>query len=128
MTFGAAALAAYAAADATALAGGSIQILDSGGTVLSTHPFNSGTAGSSSGAVFTAAGFPKTTTASASGDAASARFRTSGAADYKTGITVGIAGSGAQVIIDNGLGTLAIASGQAVTIAASPTLTHSNPA
>ena len=123
MTFQAAALAVYAAADITGLAGGSIQLLD-GTTVLATVAFNSGTAGTSSGAVFTGAGFPKTVTASAAGTITSARFRTSAAADYKTGITVGIAGSGAQVIVDNGLGTLAIASGQAVRIEASPTLTH----
>lgn len=124
MTFAAAALAAYAAADVAALAGGSIQLLDSGGGVLASAAFNSGSAGSSAGAVFTGAGFPKTVTASATGTVASARFRNSAGADYKTGLTVGIAGSGAQVIVDNGLSTLAVSSGQAVTIAAGPTLTH----
>ena len=123
MTFQAAALAAYAAADGAALAGGSIQILDSGSVVLTTHPLNT-PASTSAGPVSTFAGFPKSAAALASGNAASARLRTSGGADYKTGLSVGIAGSGAQVIIDNGAGTLAITAGASVQIAAGPTLTH----
>ncbi len=122
MTFQAAALAAFAAASATALNGGSCQLLDSGGAVLASVTFGT-PAGTSSGAVTTFSGFPKSATGSA-GTVASARFRTSSGADYKTGLTVGIPGSGAQVIVDNTLGSLVIAAGQTVTIAINPTLTH----
>ena len=56
----------------------------------------------------------------ATGAAAAARLRTSADADVVTGLTVGIAGSGADVILDS----TSISSGQNVTIAANPTLTH----
>lgn len=125
MPAAAAALAAYASADAAQLAGGSIQLLDSGGAVLATVAFNAGSAGTVAGAVMTAAGMPKTVTASASGAVAGARMRTSAAVDYQTGLTVGIPGSGAQVIVDNGAGTLALAAGDQVTVL-SATLTHAN--
>ena len=52
--------------------------------------------------------------------AASARYRTSASADWKTGITVGLSGSGAQVI----LSSLTIGAGQSVQVT-SATLTHS---
>lgn len=122
MTFQAAALAVYANADATALAGGSLQLLASGGGVLGSVTLNT-PAGTATGAVLTFAGFPKSTSGTA-GTVASARLRTAAGADYKTGLTVGIPGSGAQVIVDNGLGTLVIGAGQTVTVAASPTFTH----
>lgn len=123
MTFQAAALAAFAAASATALNGGTIELLSSGGAVLGSAPFGS-PAGTSSGAVTTFSGFPKSVVAAA-GTVASARFRTSSGADYKTGITVGIPGSGAQVIVDNQVGTLVLIAGQTVSIGINPTLTHS---
>ncbi len=123
MPTAAAALAAYAAADIAALAGGSLQILTAGGAVISSHTLDS-PAGTSAAAVFTAGGFPKVASAGVAGTAASARFRTSAGADYQTGLTVGIPGSGAQVIIDNGSDSLAIAEGDSVTVAAGPTLTH----
>lgn len=123
MTFQAAALAAFAATSATALNGGTCDLLSAGGAVLASVVFGT-PAGTSAGAVTTFSGFPKSATGSA-GTVASARFRTSGAADYKTGLTVGIPGSGAQVIVDNGAGTLAITAGQTVTVAINPTLTHS---
>lgn len=125
MPAAAAALSAYASADAAQLAGGSIELLTGAGAVLATIAFNSGSAGTVAGAVFTAAGMPKIVTAAASGTVAGARMRTSAAADYQTGLTVGIAGSGANVIIDNGVGTLVVAAGDAVTVL-SCTLTHAN--
>lgn len=76
--------------------------------------------GSVSGGVLTFSGFPKTVAAAATGTAAAARLRTSADADVVTGLTVGIAGSGADVILDS----TSISSGQNVTIAANPTLTH----
>lgn len=118
----AAALAAYAAADCTALAGGALQLLDAGGAVLAAVTLNS-PAGTSAAAIATMSGFPKSATGSA-GTIASARYRTAGGADYWTGVSVGIPGSGAQVIVDNGAGTLVVAAGQTVTIAAGPTLNH----
>lgn len=123
MTFQAAALADFAATSATALNGGTLDILSAGSVVLATVTFGT-PAGTSAGAVTTFSGFPKTATGVA-GTAATARFRKAGAVDYKTGIVVGIPGSGAQVIVDNTLGTLVIAAGQTVTIVANPTLTHS---
>lgn len=122
MTFQAAALAAFATASNTALNGGTLELLDGSSAVLASVTLNT-PAGTSVGAVTTLSGFPKTTTASA-GTVASARLRTSGAANYKIGITVGIPASGAQVIVDNGAGTLVLTGGQTVQIAASPTLTH----
>lgn len=122
MPSAAAALAAYAAADATALAGGSLQILDAGGVVLRTFALNT-PAGTSAAAVFTLAGLPKVGTGSGAGTAATARYRTSADADYQTGFAVGVPGSGAPVIIDNGSASLAIASTDTVTLL-SATLTH----
>lgn len=124
MTLAAAAVTAYniaaAAAAATALASGTVEILDAGGAVLATASLGTPTA---SGAVTTMGGFPKTVTAAAGGTAASARYRTSAAADWKTGMTVGLSGSGAQVI----LSSLSITSGQSVQFN-SATLTHNGTA
>lgn len=107
--------AAAAIAAAAGLSGGTLEVLDSGGTVLLSVGLGTPTA---SGAVTTMGGFPKTVTASASGTAASARYRTSSGGDWKTGMTVGT--SGTQVI----LSSLTITSGQSVTVS-SATLTHS---
>ena len=117
-----AALAVYAAADCTALAGGSLQILDGAGAVLAGTPLGS-PAGTSSGAVVTFSGFPKTAVGVA-GTAASARLRTAAGVNYQTGLSVGIPGSGAEVIVNNGVGTLVITNGQNVTISVGPTMTH----
>jgi len=120
MTFASAAITAFnaaaAAASATALASGTLDFLDSGGSILASAGLGTPT---SSGAVTTMGGFPKTVSGTA-GTIASARYRTSAAADWKTGITVGLSGSGAQVI----LSSLTIGSGQSVTVT-SATLTHS---
>ena len=122
MTLQAAALAAYASHNATALAGGFLDLLNSGGSVLAVFNLNTPSAGTSSGPVTTFAGFPKSASGTA-GTVASARLRTSTGADFRTGIPVGIPGSGAPVIVDNGVGTLVITGGQTVTVAAGPTLT-----
>lgn len=110
------ALAAFAAASASALASGDLDILDSGGAVLASLDLGTPT---SSGAVTTMGGFPKSATATAGGTPASARYRTAGGSNWKTGMTVGLAGSGAQVI----LSSLSISTGQTVTIN-SATLAH----
>lgn len=110
------ALAAFAAASASALASGDLDILDSSGAVLASIDLGTPT---STGATTNMGGFPKSVTASASGTPASARYRTSTGSNWKTGMTVGLASSGAQVI----LSSLSITSGQTVTIN-SATLAH----
>lgn len=124
MTFAAAAVTAFntssAGASATALLNGTLEFLNAGGDVLASAPLGTPTA---SGAVTTMGGYPRTVTASVAGTVASARFRTSAAANWKTGITVGLTGSGAEVILSE----LALLVGQSVQIA-SATLTHSGTA
>lgn len=104
---------------------GSLVVTDSGGTTLFSVPLDN-PSGTASGAVLTLAGFPKTVTASAGGTAAAAKLVNSSAVDEKTGLTVGIPGSGAAVIIDNGSGSLAITMLASVTVSGTPapTLTH----
>lgn len=119
MTFSAAALTAFsnaaAAASATALVSGDLDLLDGGGAILATCDLGTPTA---SGAVTTMGGFPRTVAATA-GTIASARYRTSAGGDWKTAMSVGLSGSGAQVI----LSSLTITGGQSVTVT-SATLTH----
>lgn len=79
--------------------------------VLATIPL-SDPAGTISAGVLTLSGFPKSDTADATGTAAAARIRDSDNNDVITGLTVGIAGSGANVEIDN----TNIATGQTITI------------
>lgn len=74
--------------------------------------------GTVAGAVLTLAGFPKTVSATGTGEVAAARIRDSDDNDIITGLTVGI--SGTDLVIDN----TSINSGQNVTINASPTVTH----
>ena len=123
MTFQAAALAAFATASITALNGGTLQLLDAGGVVLASYTLDTPSS-TASAAVQTLAGFPKSATAVA-GTVASARVRTSASADWKTGIATGLPGSGAQVIVTNGLNTLVLTSGQVVTAQINPTITLS---
>lgn len=119
MTLSVSALAAIstaaAATSATNLAGGTVEILDAGGAVLASAGLGTPT---SSGATTTMGGFPKSVTASGTGTAATARYRTSAATDWKTGMPCGT--SGTQVV----LSSLSITSGQTVTIN-SATLVHS---
>ncbi len=114
MTFSTAALAVFAAASASALIGGDLEILDASSNVLASIDLGTPT---SAAAVVTMTGFPKSVSAGASGTAASARYRTSAGGDWKSGMSVGT--SGAQV----NLSSLTIAAGQTVTIN-SATLTH----
>ena len=120
MTFQAAALTAFAAAQAAAsaaaLPAGDLEILDAGGVVLIAVPLGTPTA---AGALLTGGGFPKSATAAAAGTASTARLRTSSGTTWKTGITVGLAGSGAQVI----LSSMVVASGQTVQVSGF-TLSH----
>lgn len=119
MTLSAAALTAFniadAAASASALVSGDLDILDGSGNVLASCDLGTPT---SSGATTTMGGFPKTVTATGTGMAATARYRTSAGGDWKTGMPCGT--SGTQVV----LSSLSIESGQPVTIS-SATLAHS---
>jgi hypothetical protein len=75
-------------------------------------------AGTSSGGVLTFSGFPKTTTASASGTAAAGRIRTAtGGTDIVTGLTVGT--SSADIIVN----TTTVATSDPVSVT-SATITH----
>lgn len=124
MSFSTAAITAFntssAAASSSALAGGTLEFLTSGGVVLASASLGTPSA---AGAVTTMGGFPKTVTASGTGSVASARYRTSAAADWKTGMTVGLSGSGAQVIMS----ALSVTTGQTLQVT-SATLTHTGTA
>lgn len=97
---------------------GFIELLNSGGAVLASVPLNS-TSGTVTTDTLTMSGFPKTVAATLAGTIAAVRVR---AVDGNsiTAVSFGIVGSGMQVIIDNGLGTLAVLLAQNVTISGSP--------
>lgn len=81
------------------VASGTLQIRDASNNVLVTYDLDA-TAGSVSGATWTL-GFDATTVAATgTGNAANARILDSGATARVTGLTVGLSGSGADVIID----------------------------
>ena len=124
MTFSATAVTTFnsssAAQSATSLVNGAVELLDAGGVVLASASLGTPT---SAGAVTTMGGFPKTVNAIAAGTVASARYRTATPADWKTGMTVGAAGSGAEVILTS----LALTVGQPVQFN-SANLTHSGTA
>jgi len=87
------------------------------GTVLFSVNLNN-PAGTASGGVLTFSGFPKNTTASASGTAAAGRIRTAtGGTDIVTGLTVGT--SGADIIVN----TTTVATSDPVQVT-SATITH----
>ncbi len=86
--------------------------------VLATFTLNDPSAAAAAAGVLTLSGFPKTVTASGTGTAAAARIRDSNSADVVTGLTVSTSGA------DINLNSVAISSGQDVTINASPTITH----
>jgi len=100
---------------------GTLEIGTTGmGTVLSTITLSDPAFGASSNGVITLNGVPLTDgAADASGEAAAARIRDSDANDVVTGLTVGEAGSGADIILDEAT----IQSGQTVTLD-SGTITH----
>lgn len=108
-------------ADVTALGAGSkLEFLTAGSAILATINLDT-VAGTVAGAgVLTFSGFPKATTATATGTIALARTRTSANADVHTGLTVGLAGSGADIILD---AVVVSTVGQAINIT-SLTLTH----
>ena len=93
---------------------GVIQIGTAGMAVLlATITLNDPCAASASGGVLTFSGFPKSdTSADATGVAAAARIRDSNGNDVVTGLTVGQAGSGADLILD----TTNIDAGEIVTL------------
>lgn len=82
------------------LASGFLELLGASNELIAQVPLNA-TAGVVAGTTLTFSGFPKSATPALFGTAiASARLRTSGNADLATGFTVGLAGSGAQVIVN----------------------------
>jgi len=84
----------------TRLSNGFIDFLGASNEVIGSCPLNA-TAGVVAGTTLTFSGFPKSVTPAIFGTAiASARLRTSALADLATGFTVGLAGSGAQVIVN----------------------------
>jgi hypothetical protein len=100
--------AAYSAAEINAalqqrntrLASGWLDLLGASSELIASVQFNS-TAGAVVGTTLTFSGFPKTATPGITGTAiASARLRNAALADVATGFTVGLAGSGAQVIVN----------------------------
>lgn len=102
-------------------AGAGAGILEIGTTgmaaVLATVTLNDPSGTIASG-VLSFSGFPKTVAATGTGVAAAARIRDSNNADVVINLTVGT--SGTDIVLDN----TSIASGQNVTINATPTITH----
>ncbi|SHL80808.1 hypothetical protein SAMN05444389_101451 [Paracoccus solventivorans] len=83
-----------------ACAGGALQLLDSGGNVLSSHTL-SPTGGTVADGDWTLAFANATAAASGTGTATAARIRNSSDADVATGLTVGLTDSGADVELQN---------------------------
>lgn len=122
MSFTAAAKASLSTKFRDDINAGTLQVVDASGNVLVAVPLDT-VAGTVSGAgVITLSGFPKTITASNAGSASptGGRLRTSAGVLYKTDISVGVPGSGAQIIIDNGVNSLVISAGAAVTFSGAP--------
>lgn len=111
--------------DAVVAQAGATAVLEIGtagmATVLATIPLNSPIAPAATGAgVLALSGFPKTDAADATGTPAAARIRTSsGGTDVLTGLTVGLAASTPDVVVDS----VSITVNQAVKING-VTLTH----
>ena len=82
---------------------GVLQIGTTGmGTVLATIVLADPCAGAASGGVLTFSGFPRSdTSADANGTAAAARIRDSDGNDVITGLTVGLVGSGADILFES---------------------------
>lgn len=82
---------------------GVLQIGTTGmGTVLASITLADPCAASASGGVLTFSGFPRSdTSADANGTAAAARIRDSDGNDVITGLTVGLVGSGADIIFES---------------------------
>lgn len=103
--------------------GGSLRVVDASSTPLAAVTLDA-TSGAVVADVLALSGFPKVATASSSGTAASCDVLTSSGATAASGLTVGVPGSGAEVIIDNGVGSLTITIGSSVTFLASPSFQH----
>lgn len=92
--------------------------LMAGGSIAVSVPLDS-TSGAVSNDTLTFSGFPKSVASGGSYTLTSAQLRpVSGA--VISGLTVGLPGSGAQVIIDNGVASLSLVATQMVTVAGSP--------
>lgn len=122
MSLGSVALAAAAASCVAGLAGGSLDLLDGSGNVLRSVALDAPVAGVASGSIFTASSMPRVASGSGAGAVASARYRTSTLADWKTGATVGLPFSSAQVIVQvvdgPNAGTLTLGANDIVTVLA----------
>lgn len=127
MSLGAAAIAAAAATCPSGLAGGSLQLLDASGAVLRSATLDGPSAGNADGAVFVAGGMPKAMAGIGAGVVAAAKLCTAGGAEWSAGATVGLPGSGAQVIVSvsegPNAGTLTLGATDAVSVL-SATLTY----
>ena len=92
--------------------------LMAGGTIVVSIPLDA-VCGVVSNDTLTFSGFPKSAAASSTNTITTAQLRpVSGS--VISGLTVGIPGSGAQVIIDNSLNTLVLTNTQNVTVSGSP--------
>lgn len=80
---------------------GKARFLSSGGAVLGVITFDATAAPTTTTAVLTFSGFPKNATAIVAGTVASVDIVTSADVMVRDGLTVGLAGSGADVIMDN---------------------------
>jgi len=103
--------------------GGRLELLAADSTILASLALDT-PSGAVAGPVLTYAGFPKSTTAlvasTVGAPVASARVRSAALADVDIGLTVGLAGSGADVI----LSSMTWVFGDTITVAAGPTKTH----
>jgi len=92
--------------------------LMAGGTIVVTIPLDA-VCGVVSNDTLTFSGFPKSAAASSANTITTAQLRPA-SGSVISGLTVGIPGSGAQVLIDNGLNTLVLANTQNVTVSGAP--------
>jgi len=81
--------------------GGKARFLSSGGAVLGVITFDTPAAPTTTTEVLTFSGFPKNATAVVAGTVASVDIVTSADVMVRDGLTVGLAGSGADVIMDS---------------------------
>lgn len=99
----------------SALGASATLVVSDGATVLVVIPLLN-PVGTVAGGVLTITPPPGSTAATASGTANTAEIRDSSNATAVSGFTVGVPGSGAQVIISNGANTLAISASQTVSL------------
>lgn len=104
-------------ATATYLNSGFLDLM-AGATIALSFPLDS-VSGTVSADTLTFSGFPKVATVSSPNTITSAQLRPVSGTPI-TGLTVGILGSGAQVVIDNGVSTLALVATQIVTVSGAP--------